>query len=60
MKLMFNEIGGKVVACNQPSKCHDCVFKETKFCEVIYVGHPLFVPCKYHVFLKSNLDIFNL
>lgn len=59
MKIMFNEIGGKVVEDTHPY-CNDCVFNHTKFCEGLDIDDPLFIPCKNYRFLKDNLDIFGL
>lgn len=59
MKVKFNEIGGKVIEDNFKS-CNYCVFNNAKFCEGIDSQNPLFISCRGYIFLKSNLDIFEL
>lgn len=59
MKIKYNEIGGKVVKDTFIS-CNECVLNNTKFCNDLDSTSPLFISCKGYIFLKSNLDIFEL
>lgn len=60
MKIKFNEIGGKVNKDPYTISCYECIFNNTKFCIELNSNSPLFITCRGYIFLKSNLDIFEL
>lgn len=57
MKIMFNEIGGKV---QKLTSCNKCIFVNTRFCCEIDGENPLFITCIGNGFVKTNFDIFEL